>query len=353
MRIVIFGLTISSSWGNGHATLWRGLGRSLAKRGHQITFFEKDIPYYAQTRDLPHWSDGELILYKDWESVLEQARHRLARADVALITSYCPDGVAAARLLADGYKGLKVFYDMDTPVTMQRLLEQGSVEYLPANGLHDFDLVLSFTGGNILTALKERLGAAHVEVLHGHADPDCYHREKPAAAYACALSYLGTFAIDRQPAFENLFVRPAEQLPRQRFVIGGALYPEVFPWRPNIFFVRHVPPSGHACFFSSSKCTLNITRRSMADSGYCPSGRIFEAVACRTVVITDRWTGLETFFEPGGEIIVAETPEDVVEALALPDEQIDRIAAAAYRRFLARHSSDQRAAELERLLRAA
>ncbi len=353
MRIVIFGLTITSSWGNGHATLWRSLGRSLAKRGHQLTFFEKDVPYYAGTRDLMDWADGELILYQNWDAVLPQARRHLARADVALITSYCPDGVIATRLLREGYKGLKVFYDMDSPVTIQRLREQGSVEYLPENGLRDFDLVLSFAGGEILAILRKHLGAEHVEMLPGHADPEFHCREKPASAYVAALSFLGTFSADRQPVLEKLLVRPAEQLPKNRFVIAGALYPETFPWRPNIFFVRHVAPSEHGRFFSSSKFTLNITRRSMASSGYCPSGRIFEAVACRTVVITDRWPGLEEFFEPGKEIIVAESTEDVVQALALPDEQIDRIAIAAYGRLLAQHSSDRRAAELERFLQSA
>jgi spore maturation protein CgeB len=353
MRLVIFGLTITSSWGNGHATLWRGLSRSLARRGHHLTFFEKEVPYYAETRDLTTWTDGELILYSRWEFVFDLARDRLANADVALITSYCPDALSAGRLLTKFGAGIvKVFYDMDTPVTLQRLDAHGSVQYLPSNGLQGFDLVLSFTGGSILAALKERLGARRVEVLYGHADPDLHYRRVTDPEYEATLSYLGTFARDRQPALEKLFVKPAQRLPKGRFVLAGALYPERFPWESNIYFLRHLPPSKHGTFFSSSKCTLNLTRSSMISSGFCPSGRIFEAAACRTTVITDCWAGLEEFFEPGKEIIVAESAEDVIRAIASPHETIDSIGEAAYRRFLIQHTSDRRAAELESYLQA-
>lgn len=352
MRIVIFGLTISSSWGNGHATLWRGLGQSLARRGHQLTFFEKDLPYYAWTRDLKTWKHGELVLYDSWNSVAEQARARLASADVALITSYCPDALRATRLLSDFKAGvlLKVFYDMDTPVTLKRLDARDSVEYLPPGGLEDFDLVLSFTGGPVLALLKQRLGARRVEALYGHADPEVHYRRRSEPRYKASLSYLGTFAADRQAALDKLFLKTAQKLPERRFVMAGALYPEKFPWESNVYFVRHLPPSQHGVFFSSSKCTLNLTRSSMAAFGFCPSGRIFEAAACGTPIITDRWTGLEEFFEPGKEIIVADKTEDVMETISLSDEILEAAGSAAYTRFLDQHTSDRRAAQLETYL---
>jgi len=351
MRLVIFGLTITSSWGNGHATLWRGLSRSLARRGHHLTFFEKELPYYAETRDLTTWTDGELILYDCWEIASELACDRLANADVALISSYCPDALAASKLLVEfGERIVKVFYDMDTPVTLHRLETDGSVPYLPSNGLRDFDLVLSFTGGTVVAALKERLGARRVEVLYGHADPQVHYRRLTHPEYDATLSYLGTFARDRQPALEKFFVRPALRMPEWRFLLAGALYPEDFPWKSNIYFLRHLPPSEHGTFFSSSKCTLNLTRSSMIASGFCPSGRIFEAAACGTPVITDRWTGLEEFFEPAREIIVAESTDDVIRAITSPHESIDLIGEAAYKRFLSQHTSDRRAAELESYL---
>jgi spore maturation protein CgeB len=351
MRFVIFGLTVSSSWGNGHATLWRGLARALARRGHHIVFFERDVPYYAANRDLTEIPGGELVLYEHWRDVLPRARRELAAADVAMVTSYCPDGVAATSLIGDeGSRARSVFYDMDTPVTLENVRAGNEVAYLGPRGLRDFDLVLSYTGGPSLDELRVLLGARRVHTLYGHVDPAVHHRVPPRDNYVCSLSYLGTYAADRQAALEELFIVPARRLPRHDFVIGGAQYPAAFPWTPNIRFVRHMPPPEHPAFFSSSRFTLNVTRRAMAENGWCPSGRLFEAAACGTPVITDAWPGLEEFFVPGRELIVARTTEDTVAALELDDAQVARIAAAARERVLADHTSDRRAEQLEALL---
>jgi spore maturation protein CgeB len=351
MRFVIFGLTVSSSWGNGHATLWRGLARALARRGHHIVFFERDVPYYAANRDLTEIPGGELVLYEHWRDVLPRARRELAAADVAMVTSYCPDGVAATSLIGDeGSRARSVFYDMDTPVTLENVRAGNEVAYLGPRGLRDFDLVLSYTGGPSLDELRVLLGARRVHTLYGHVDPAVHHRVPPRDNYVCSLSYLGTYAADRQAALEELFIVPARRLPRHDFVIGGAQYPAAFPWTPNIRFVRHMPPPEHPAFFSSSRFTLNVTRRAMAENGWCPSGRLFEAAACGTPVITDAWPGLEEFFVPGRELIVARTTEDTVAALELDDGQVARIAAAARERVLADHTSDRRAEQLEALL---
>lgn len=350
MRLVVFGLTISSSWGNGHATLWRGLWHALARRGHQLVFFERDLPYYAEHRDLTQLPGGELVLYREWDEILPRARRELRGADVAMVTSYCPDGAAALQLLADQARGLKVFYDMDTPVTLETLREGRAVPYLGARGLRDVDLVLSYTGGPSLDALRSLLGAPRVATLYGHVDPQVHRRVAPVDAYRSALSYLGTYAADRQPALDALFLEPARRLPSCTFLIGGAQYPADFPWRDNIRFVRHLPPSEHPAFFSASRMTLSVTRRAMAENGYCPSGRLFEAAACGTPVVSDWWEGLDGFFEPGREILVARNAQDVVDALQLPDEQVARIAAAARERVLAQHTSAHRVAELEQLL---
>jgi spore maturation protein CgeB len=351
MRWVIFGLTISSSWGNGHATLWRGLWRALARRGHHLVFFERDVPYYAEHRDLTELPGGDLVLYPSWGDVLPRARRELQGADAAIVTSYCPDGVAAARLLADGATGApKVFYDMDTPVTLENLREGRPVPYLGERGLRDFDLVLSYTGGASLDALRSQLGAPRVATLYGHVDPQVHRPVAPAANYRCALSYLGTYASDRQAALEALFIEPARRMPALSFLIGGAQYPADFPWTANIRFVRHMPPAEHPAFFSSSRLTLSVTRRAMAENGWCPSGRLFEAAACGTPIVSDAWAGLETFLEPGREVIVARDARDVEAALEMPDAQLARIAHDARERVLALHSSDHRAAELERML---
>jgi spore maturation protein CgeB len=354
MRFVIFGLTVSSSWGNGHATLWRGLWRALARRGHSIVFFERDVPYYAAHRDQGEFPGGELVLYASWDEVLPRARRELRGCDVAMVTSYCPDGIAATELVAEGApSAAKLFYDLDTPVTLQNLDGQQPVPYIGPRGLRDFDLVLSYTGGPCLQQLREQLGARRVATLYGHVDPQVHRPVATVDEYRCALSYLGTYAADRQQALEQLFVEPARQLPTEGFLIGGAQYPEGFPWTANIRFVRHMPPALHPAFFCSSRLTLSVTRLAMARNGHCPSGRLFEAAACGTPIVSDAWDGLEAFLQPGREIIVAEQAQDVIQALQLGDAELQRMARDARERVLAQHTSDQRAGELEALLQAA
>jgi spore maturation protein CgeB len=350
MKIVIFGLTVSSSWGNGHATLWRGLIRALAKRGHRIVFFEKDVPYYAANRDLFEIPGGDLILYQNWSDIGSQAEAALSDADVAIATSYCPDGIVASELLLGAPRATRVFYDLDTPVTFSRLEAGEPITYISPRGLCDFDLVLSYTGGHALERLQSELGARRVAPLYGHVDPDVHRPVQPIAHYASDLSYLGTYAADRQAALQRFFIDPAGLHPKQRFLIGGAQYPTDFPWQPNIHFVRHLPPPEHPAFFSSSRLTLNITRQAMADMGWCPSGRLFEAAACGTPLLSDSWEGLGSFFEPGREILIAETAEDAVNALDLTDAELKRIAVASRERVLEEHTSEHRARELEILL---
>lgn len=351
MKIVIFGLTVSSSWANGHATLWRALIRALGRRGHTVVFFEKDVPYYAgHHRDLHALPEGELVLYHDWEQVMPTALRHLDESDVAVVTSYCPDGDAAADLALSSRAWAKVFYDLDTPVTLDRLRAGERPSYLPERGLADFDLVLSYTGGRALEELRTSLGARRVAPLYGHADPVVHRPRPPDPAYGAGLSYLGTYAADRQAAVEAFLVEPARRLPGQRFVIGGAQYPPDFPWTPNIYFVRHMPPAQHPAFFCSSRLTLNVTRRAMAEFGHCPSGRLFEAAACGAPILSDWWEGLDTFFEPGREILLARTTEDAVAALALSDRELRGVAEAGRERTLREHTSDRRAAEFEEAL---
>jgi spore maturation protein CgeB len=350
MKLVVFGLSLSSSWGNGHATLWRGLCRALIARGHQVVFFERDVPYYAAHRDLTTLDGGELCLYPAWERVLPYVRSHLADADVAMVTSYCPDGLAATELVLDSRAPVRAFYDLDTPVTLERLRAGQPVDYIGPRGLRDFDLVLSYAGGPALDELRARLGARRVAPLYGSVDPSL-HRPAPAIArFACDLSYLGTYAADRQAALQALFVEPARRLPHRRFLLGGSMYPQDFPWTGNTCFVRHIAPPDHPGFYGSSRVTLNVTRRAMAACGWCPSGRLFEAAACGTPVLTDPWPGLEEFFVPGREILVARDTEEAVSALELGDDELRALAVAARRRTLARHTAEQRADELVELL---
>ena len=348
MKIVIFGLTITSSWGNGHATLWRGLCRALIAGGHEVTFFERDAPYYAESRDLAEMNGLRLELYQSWDE--DRARRELAEADAAIVTSYCPDGITATELLAEHDGLVRVFYDVDTPVTLANLRSGRELAYVGRCGLRDFDLVLSFTGGPMLDELRDHLGARRVRTLYGSVDPDVH---RPAAArkeFLGDLSYLGTFAADRQAALEELFLEPARALPERRFVIAGAQYPVEFPWSANVYFVRHLPPEDHAAFLCSSRLTLNVTRHAMRENGWCPSGRLFEAAACGVPIISDVWDGLDQFFKPGVEILTAATHADVIAALVLDDAEVSRIARAARERVLAEHTAQRRASELLAML---
>ncbi|MFC4171219.1 glycosyltransferase [Microvirga sp. GCM10011540] len=350
MKIVVFGLTISSSWGNGHATLWRGLCRALARQGHRVVFFERDVPYYAMNRDLHEIPGGALVLYDDWEAIRPRAKAEIADADAAMVTSYCPDGIAAADLLLDAPRATRVFYDLDTPVTLSRLHDRQAITYIGPRGLGDFDLVLSYTGGAALERLRQELGARRVEPLYGHVDPDQHRPVEPVPSYKSDLSYLGTYAADRQATLQRLLIEPARLRRNRRFVIGGAQYPPDFPWEPNIYFVQHLPPSEHPAFFSSSRLTLNVTRQAMAEMGWCPSGRLFEAAACGTPIVSDNWEGLDSFFEPGQEILIADTTQDAVDACELSDAELGRIAEASRERTLAEHTSARRAQQLEALI---
>ena len=350
MRLVVFGLSITSSWGNGHATLWRGLVRALTRRGCRVVFFERDEPYYAANRDLNEIPGAEIVLYGDWEDVRPQAAKKLREADAAIATSYCRDAIAATELMHETGRVLSVFYDLDSPVTLARLGEGESVDYVGPRGLRDFDLVLSYTGGQALDELQNRLGAKRALPLYGHVDPEVHRPVPPAAHYRADLSYLGTYAADRQTALEALFMEPARRRPAQRFLMGGAQYPADFPWSDNIYFVRHLPPSEHPAFYSSSRLTLNVTRRAMAEMGWCPPGRLFEAAACGVPIITDLWPGLESFFEPSREVLLARDADDVLAALDLTDAELARIARCARERTLTEHTSHSRAEELLQLI---
>jgi spore maturation protein CgeB len=351
MKIVVFGLTVSSSWGNGHATLWRGLIRALARRGHRVVFYEHDVPYYAGNRDLHEIPGGELVLYDAWDGVRARAARDVADADVAMVTSYCPHGIEATALVLEG-RAMRVFYDLDTPVTLARLEAGEEIGYIGPEGLGGFDLVLSYTGGAALEALERRLGARRVAPLYGHVDPEVHRPVERAERFGADLSYLGTYAADRQAALEALFVEPARRLPGRRFLIGGAQYPQDFPWTDNIHFVRHLPPPDHPAFFSSSRLTLNVTRAAMAAMGWCPSGRLFEAAACGTPILSDAWEGLDAFFAPGAEILVAGSTDEAAAAVDIDDAELRRIARAARERVLAEHTSDRRAQGLEAALAA-
>lgn len=348
MKIVIFGLSITSSWGNGHATTFRALARALRDRGHRIVFFEKNVEWYESNRDLPAPEFVDLRLYENWSAIVSEVRREIKNANVAVIGSYFPDGVAATDLVADSGVPVKAFYDIDTPITIAKLREEGQTEYLLGSQMPAFDVYFSFTGGPILEEIEQRFGVARAVPLYCSFDPDKYHKHPAAKRYACDLSYMGTYAPDRQPKIQELFCDSARALPERKFLVAGPQYPKSIQWPKNVRRISHLNPRWHPHFYSSSRFTLNVTRRDMVMAGYSPSVRLFEAAACGATIVSDNWAGLDTFFEPCKEILLPSRSDDVVNYLEeMEEREVLSIGAAAQSRVLAEHTSEIRAREFE------
>ena len=340
MKLVVLGLSLSSSWGNGHATTFRALLKAFAARGHDILFLERDVPWYAASRDVTDPDYCRLEYYDSLEA-LERWRREIGAADAVIVGSYVPEGVAVGRWVQDHARGVTAFYDIDTPVTLAKL-ERGDFEYLSPDLIPGYDLYLSFTGGPTLRHIEQLHGSPAARALFCSVDPDAYPPLDLPKTWD--LSYLGTYSDDRQPTLERLLIEPARRLPDRRFVVAGPQYPESIDWPANVDRIEHLPPADHPAFYSASRFTLNVTRADMIAAGWSPSVRLFEAAACAVPVISDRWEGLGELFEPGSEILLADDADAVVEALAGPDTGIGR---AARERVMHGHRAADRAAELE------
>ena len=355
MNIVICGLSITSSWGNGHATTWRALVKGLSQRGHSVLFLERDVPWYAAHRDLPQPPYCETVLYQSLPELQRNFGNRFEAADLVLIGSYTPEGVPLAAWATRVAGGATAFYDIDTPVTLAKL-RRGDDEYLTAELIPQFDIYFSFTGGPMLDELAEVWGAKRAVPLYCSVDPDLYFPEANSEARPeqqagrVDLGYLGTYSSDRQPTLEMLLIEPARRQPARQFAVAGPQYPADMAWPANVQRIEHLPPPEHRAFYNRQRFTLNVTRQDMRAAGYAPSVRLFEAAACGVTIISDTWQGLETLFEPGREILLAEATQDVLGYLNLPDAHTQQIATAARQRVLSAHTGLQRATELERAL---
>jgi spore maturation protein CgeB len=344
MKVVFLGLSITSSWGNGHATNYRALVRELSARGHEVLFLERNVPWYAAQRDLPQPPWGRTELYGSLED-LELYGDAVAEADLTVIGSYVPEGVAVAEWALEHAGGAVAFYDIDTPVTLGKL-RRSDEEYLSPELVGRFDLYLSFTGGPTLQVLEDEFGARRALAFYCLVDPDAY-RPRPQVP-RWDLGYLGTYSDDRQPILEELLVEPARRAPEAQFAVAGPQYPEGVEWPDNVERIEHVAPADHPAFYASQRFTLNVTRAEMRAAGWSPSVRLFEAAACGVPVISDRWDGLEAIFTPGEEILVADSADDVARYLAECGE--DRRLALAERaraRVLAEHTAARRCEQLE------
>jgi spore maturation protein CgeB len=346
MRIVLCGLSITSSWGNGHATNYRALVRELDRRGHDVLFCERDVPWYASQRDLPEPPWGRTALYGSVAELRDRFAGEVRDADLVVVGSYVPDGVAVGHWVCDTARGATAFYDIDTPVTLAKLA-RGDHEYLEPGLIPRFDLYLSFTGGPILDRIQRELGSPRARAFHCLVDPDAYAPAR-GAEVRWDLGYLGTYSADRQPPLDDLLLEPARRAPSRAFAVAGPQYPPDVAWPPNVERIEHVPPAGHPGFYAAQRFTLNITRADMRRAGWSPSVRLFEAAACGIPVISDRWDGLTELFAEGSEILLADSGADVLRLLAeVGDDEARAIGRAARERVLAEHTAQRRVDQLE------
>ncbi len=344
MKIVILGLSITSSWGNGHATTYRSLVRALTRRGHDALFLERDMPWYGRNRDFPE-PYGCTRLYTSLGDLERRFRAQIGEADLVIVGSYVPEGVAVGQWVLETARGVAAFYDIDTPVTLAKL-ERGDTEYLSPELIPRFDLYLSFTAGPILDRLEQEYGAPMARPLFCSVDPDLYY--PTCRPLRWDLGYLGTYSDDRQPALERLLLEAARLYRNGSFVVAGPLYPGHIQWPPNVERFDHLPPRRHREFYNSQRCTLNVTRAEMKRAGYSPSVRLFEAAACATPIISDYWPGLENIFEIGREILVSRSAGETLRFLReMPGHELARMGERARERVLAGHTAAHRARELE------
>lgn len=351
MKIVIFGLTITSSWGNGHATTYRSLCKALHRRGHTIDFVEKDVEWYRSNRDLPEPEYCRVRLYEEWEPSIAWLTGLARDADVVIVGSYYPDAIAATEALHSAGCGPVLFYDIDTPITMKWLRLQGGCHYLDGAAIPHYAAYLSFTGGPVLQELETRFGSPRAVSFYCSVDPDIYRPTALRDEYCCDLSYLGTYAADRQPKLMRLLNGAAGRVHGKAFIVAGPQYPDCVQWQPNVRRLLHLSPPEHPAFYSSSRFTLNLTRDDMVAAGYSPSVRLFEASACGAVILSDPWAGIEEFLTPGEEILLPGSVHEVVMILSeMSEDERRAMGARARERILSAHTAEHRAQQFEAIV---
>ena len=345
LDIVILGLSITSSWGNGHATTFRGLVRELNRNGHRVTFLERDVPWYASQRDLPEPPYCETFLYSNLPDLQKRFSELIEQADLVIVGSYVPEGVAVGDYVIETAQGVTAFYDIDTPVTLAKL-DNKDYEYLHPRLISQYQVYLSFTGGPILQHLENHFGSPMAKPFYCSFDPELYYPEKNELKWD--LGYLGTYSTDRQPPLQHLMLDAAIDFPQGKLVVAGPQYPDDIQWPPNVERIQHLPPSEHRKFYNSQRFTMNITRADMIKAGYSPSVRLFEAAACGTPIISDYWDGIETIFEPGKEILISGNAEDTLRYLRnISEDERKQIGESARKKVILNHTAAHRATELE------
>jgi spore maturation protein CgeB len=348
MRVVFLGLSVTSRLGNQHAIHYRALMRELDARGHDAVFLERDVPWYASARDLPDPPFGRTYLYSSVGDLRARFAAEVRGANLVVVGSCVPEGVAVGGWVCDTARGTTAFYDFNTPGTLARL-ERGDCRYISTALIPRYDMYLSFAGGAALERLERRFGARQACAFYPVVDPFRYRPRRMEAKWD--LGYLGPYSDARQPQLEALLLDPARKLRDSEFVVAGREYPPDLAWPENVERLEHVPPPKHPAFYAAQRWTLNITGGRTRRAEWAPSVRLFQAAACGIPVISERCDGLEQLFADGKEILIADRPSDVVEAIwDMPDDQRRAIGGRARRRVLAEHTPARRIDQLELLL---
>jgi spore maturation protein CgeB len=344
LSIVILGLSITSSWGNGHATTFRALVRELVAAGHDVTFLERDQPWYADNRDLPDPPWGRTHLYGSLDELHDRFAPAVRDADLVIVGSFVPQGAEVGDWVQREARNTTAFYDIDTPVTLARLA-RGEHDYLRPDQIAGYALYLSFTGGPTLRRLERDFGSPRARVLYCSVDPQLYFPEPQQHQWD--LGYMGTYSDDRQPGVDRLLLQPARSWADGRFIVAGPQYPASIQWPGNVHYESHLPPAEHRAFYNRQRFTLNITRADMIAAGWSPSVRLFEAAACATPIISDRWDGIETLLQPGREMVLADSPAEVLAVLqGMKEPERQAMGRRARQRILAEHTAAHRARQL-------
>jgi spore maturation protein CgeB len=351
MRIAFFASSLVSAYWNGAATYYRGIVRALHNRGHRIAFYEPDAYQRQQHRDMedPPWA--QVVVYVATGEGVHRALESARGADLIVKAS----GVGVFdELLEAAVAGLKTdsnlvaFWDVDAPATLDRVHHNSFDPFLPL--IPQYDVIFTYGGGDPVVRAYQALGAQTCVPVYNALDPDMHYPAKPEPRFAADLAFLGNRLPDRERRVEDFFLAPAARLPRRQFLLGGAGWGDK-PMSANIRYLDHVYTREHNAFNSTPRAVLNVSRDSMARYGFSPATRVFEAAGAGACLITDSWEGIDLFFEPDREILVARDGSDVANhLLALTDQRAHDIGQAAYRRVLAEHTYAHRAANVESVL---
>jgi len=353
MKIAFYGSSLLSSYWNGAATYYRGLLRALSIHGHDITFYEPDVYGRQQRRDIepPEWC--KVVVYDGTIEALKRVAAEAGSADIVIKASGVgfEDDLLLNEVVAHSHpKALRIFWDVDAPATLAEL--RASPDHPLRHALKTLDLVLTYGGGKPVIDAYQALGAKECVPIYNALDPHTHHPVPVEERFKTDLSFLGNRLPDREARVDEFFLKAAHALPERSFMLGGAGWDDK-PFSPNLTYIGHVPTKDHNAFNVSARAVLNISRDSMAQNGFSPATRVFEATGAGACLITDHWEGIDYFFKPGEEILVARDGQDVADLVHdLTAEKAAAIGKRALSRALADHTYEQRAHTADALFKA-